>query len=232
MKNVYNHIDSFVCLFRFFIFRPKKHTDYVSSWINKWSILHMIILSICIMVHYEPSLINGTDVNIKSSFHVNNGTSIKHEYFSWFHYGEYFHFEFPKKNKTYLTSNHNNDLFIFALDWCSSSSRFLNNANSYTLMNQSVILPILICCGILIIGFFLFYNLNEKTPKSSTNACSLHFWHGLVALSMFVGSSIYNQWISSFICRPVEILYDRRFTSILGVQMLGFILCLPMAYGL
>ncbi|CAF1434280.1 unnamed protein product [Adineta steineri] len=81
----------------------------------------------------------------------------------------------------------------------------------------------------LIIGLlFYYFTLNKK----SINDKSLNFWYGLLVLSMFVGSSICNQWISLLICRPVEILYDKRFTSILGVQMISFIACIHLAYGL
>jgi hypothetical protein len=68
--------------------------------------------------------------------------------------------------------------------------------------------------------------------KKQTNHNSSDFWYGLLVLGMFVGSSICNQWISSLTCRPVEILYDKRFTSILGVQMIGFVACIHWAYGL
>ncbi|CAF1006730.1 unnamed protein product [Rotaria sordida] len=68
--------------------------------------------------------------------------------------------------------------------------------------------------------------------KKRTNDNSLHFWYGLLVLGMFVGSSICNQWISALTCRPIEMLYDKRFTSILGVQMISFIACVHVAYGL
>jgi hypothetical protein len=80
----------------------------------------------------------------------------------------------------------------------------------------------------LIIGLLFHFTLYEK----STNDNNLKFWYGLLVLSLFVGSSICNQWISSLTCRPVEILYDKRFTSILGAQMIGFVACIHLAYGL
>ncbi len=80
----------------------------------------------------------------------------------------------------------------------------------------------------LIIGLLFYFTLYGK----STNGNSLNFWWGLSVLGMLVGSSICNQLISSLTCRPVEILYDERFTSILGVQMIAFITCIHFAYGL
>ncbi len=113
-------------------------------------------------------------------------------------------------------------------DWCSSSSRFLNNTHSYAVIDQSVSLLSGACYIILIIGLLFYFTSNKK----STNNKSLNFWYGLLVLSMFVGSSICNQWISSLTCRPVEILYDKKFTSILGMQMISFIASIHMAYGL
>jgi len=113
-------------------------------------------------------------------------------------------------------------------DWCSSSPHPLNTASSYAVVDQSLILLGGICYIMLIIGFLLYFILNGKL----TNDTSLSFWYGLLVLGMFIISSICNQLISSLICRPVEILYEKRFTSILGVQMIGFIACIHFAYGL
>jgi hypothetical protein len=51
-------------------------------------------------------------------------------------------------------------------------------------------------------------------------------------VGLFIGLSIFNQWISSVTCRPVQMMYDERYTLMLVMQMLGFIACLHFAYGL
>jgi hypothetical protein len=113
-------------------------------------------------------------------------------------------------------------------DWCSSSSHFLNNTSSYAIVDQSVLLLCGTCFIMLIIGLFLHPIFNEKL----TNDNNSNFWFGLLVFSMFVGSSICNQLISSLTCRPIEILYDKRYTSILGVQILSFLICVHFAYSL
>jgi hypothetical protein len=113
-------------------------------------------------------------------------------------------------------------------DWCSSSSHFLNNTGSYTVVDQSVPFLFGTCYIMFIIGLFLHSIFNEKT----INDKSSNFWFGLLVLGMFVGSCICNQLISSFTCRPIEIAYDKRFTSILGVQILSFLISIHFAYGL
>jgi len=116
------------------------------------------------------------------------------------------------------------NFFPCFLDWCSSSSRFLNNTNSYAVADKSVIILGGSCYIMLIMVLVFYFTLHKKR--------CLHFWYGLLVLGMFVGSSICNQWISSLTCRPIEMLYDKRFTSILGVQMISFIACVHLAYGL
>ena len=120
------------------------------------------------------------------------------------------------------------EFFPCLLDWCSSSSRFLNNTNSYAVVDKSVIILGGSCYIMLIMVLVFYFTLHKKR----TNDNSLHFWYGLLILGMFVGSSICNQWISSLTCRPIEMLYDKRFISILGVQMISFIACVHVAYGL
>jgi hypothetical protein len=65
----------------------------------------------------------------------------------------------------------------------------------------------------------------EITPKKP------FFWFGMITLVMFVGSSVSNQLISSFTCRPVEMMYDRRYASMIGTQIFVFIASLHFAYG-
>jgi len=106
--------------------------------------------------------------------------------------------------------------------------RHLISLTIITVVDKSVIILGGICYIMLIMVLVFYFTL----PKKRTNDNRLHFWYCLLVLGMFVGSSICNQWISSLTCRPIEMLYDKRFTSILGVQMISFIACVHLAYGL
>ncbi|CAF0839880.1 unnamed protein product [Rotaria sordida] len=53
------------------------------------------------------------------------------------------------------------------------------------------------------------------------------------SLYIFIGlviSILCNQLVSAFACRSIDILYDIRFTSIIIVQIVGFIVCLIFAF--
>jgi hypothetical protein len=43
---------------------------------------------------------------------------------------------------------------------------------------------------------------------------------------ILVVSSICNQLISSFTCRPFQIIYDRSFMSMIFIQIIAFLFCL------
>ncbi|CAF0903308.1 unnamed protein product [Rotaria sordida] len=54
-----------------------------------------------------------------------------------------------------------------------------------------------------------------------------------ICLYIFIGlviSILCNQLVSAFACRSIDILYDIRFTSIIIVQIVGFIVCLIFAF--
>jgi hypothetical protein len=83
---------------------------------------------------------------------------------------------------------------------------------------------------VLTIALLIYFTLNQNLSKRSIHK-SLLFWRDMLTLGLFVGSFIFNQWISSLTCRPVQLMYDERYTLLLIVQMLGFIACLHLAYG-
>ena len=55
--------------------------------------------------------------------------------------------------------------------------------------------------------------------------CSINFFCSM-------GSHICMELVSAFTCRPIEVLYDVRFTSMLAAQLFSFIGCLLFAYKL
>jgi len=84
---------------------------------------------------------------------------------------------------------------------------------------------------VLIIALLIYFTLNENLAKQSAHK-SLLFWRDMLTVGLFIGLFIFNQWISSVTCRPVQMMYDERYTLMLVMQMLGFIACLHFAYGL
>ena len=126
----------------------------------------------------------------------------------------------------------NQGLSVRMLDWCSPSSRFLNNTSSSVIEDHSVIDLFIIFCVISIMGLLIYFYLNEKVMQWSTNGSNLHFVPVLFALTLFAILSFVNQSLSSLICRPVEILYNSQFSSMLGIQLYGFLISLLGAYSL
>ncbi len=118
------------------------------------------------------------------------------------------------------------------MTWGKKSLTCPSLTNSYASINQSLIALGVACCMMFIIGLVLYFTLHEQHTEPSINHHNLQFWHGLLALAMFFGSSVCNKLISSLTCPPVEILYDQRFTSLLAVQMIGFLSSLHLAFGL
>jgi len=82
---------------------------------------------------------------------------------------------------------------------------------------------------VLIMAFLIYFTLNENSTTKAAHKSSF-FWRDMLTLGLFIGLSIFNQWISSVPCRPVQIIYDQRYTLMLVVQILGFIACLHFAY--
>jgi hypothetical protein len=49
---------------------------------------------------------------------------------------------------------------------------------------------------------------------------------------LFVISSVCNQMVSATACRPIEILYNLRYISMIMVQLVGFFICLLFSFFL
>ena len=78
------------------------------------------------------------------------------------------------------------------------------------------------------IGLIAYFKWRKKLIQNP----SLYVWHGLYILIMLSSSSICNQLFSALNCRPIEMIYDKRFNTMAGMQMFAFIMSLHLAYTL
>jgi hypothetical protein len=56
------------------------------------------------------------------------------------------------------------------------------------------------------------------------------FGHPFLALILMVVGCVFHQLASAMTCRPVKMLYDFRYTSMLVVQLMGFASSVLFAY--
>jgi uncharacterized membrane protein (UPF0182 family) len=95
-------------------------------------------------------------------------------------------------------------------------------------MDQSVTILYTTCFLLFIIGILLYI----VSIKLQTNHKGSFFSFGMIILFIFVGSNICNQLISSFTCRPVQILYEKRYISMIATQIFISTTSLHFAYGI
>ncbi|CAF3183301.1 unnamed protein product [Rotaria socialis] len=112
---------------------------------------------------------------------------------------------------------------------CSSSSLISpENIHSYTSMN--LIIMLLYIGSILsnLLAQYLYsYASHDRIVKHYPWVC---WCRKIIICLAFV--SIFNQLVNTLACRPIDILYDIRFTSMLIVQIFGFFMCLIYAFFL
>ena len=120
-------------------------------------------------------------------------------------------------------------LHLSFLEQCPPQAILLNSTSSYEAMNR-LIDHLQLACYVLFIMPILFYaalyghGMTQSVLRRST------FRVGIFMLSLFAASSICHQLISSFACRPIEILFDWRYMSMIGMQIFAFLVCLQHAY--
>ena len=107
-------------------------------------------------------------------------------------------------------------------------STSIDNINSYNFMK------ILVAC--LCIGSYIFIVMAEMIYRSASenpleNPYMWFCWCRKVLIYL-VAWSICHQLATALACRPMEILYDLRYTSMLIVQTIGFFICLLFAFFL
>lgn len=96
-------------------------------------------------------------------------------------------------------------------------------------MIQTYILLTITCSLVLIFACFLYFTLNHHSTNQSSYT-NLHFSLDILTLGVFIGSAVFNQWITSTTCRPIQIIDDDKHTLILVVQILSFIAILHFSY--
>ena len=113
------------------------------------------------------------------------------------------------------------------LDRCSLSlTAPVNNVSSHIYMN---ILNFFLCGVIitLIIPMNInFHDIPDNHLENSYRTFRL-YRNVLICLAL---SCLCNQLVSAFACRPIDILYSIRFTSMIIVQAVGFFVCLVFAF--
>jgi hypothetical protein len=112
---------------------------------------------------------------------------------------------------------------------CPPQAILLEKIGSYEAMNQWVDRLHLACYVLFVIPILLYATLYALGMPPSLYRRSF-FWMGILMLSLFTSSSICHQLATSFACRPIEIIFDWRFMSMLGMQMFAFLVCLHHAY--
>lgn len=117
--------------------------------------------------------------------------------------------------------------YLFA-ERCSLLSIPAEKIDSYKYMS---VLIVFICGGFQI---FIAAAYVESTPSSREHLENPYKWFCWCRkiLIYLVCSSILHQLASALACRPMEILFDLRYTSMLFVQMGGFFICLFFAFFL
>ena len=113
-----------------------------------------------------------------------------------------------------------------SLDRCSYAGTVLNNTTSYEIINRSVDLLSVSHCVLLLMSILVRVIIAGRDTREF-NHWKRFLWFELVILAM---SSIGSQLISSFTCRPVDVIYDFNFMSMIVMQMIGFIATLSYTY--
>jgi hypothetical protein len=127
-----------------------------------------------------------------------------------------------------LLSNFCTGIYVF-IERCSLSLTVpVDNISSYMYMN---VINITLCFGSLILISLVQSFFSDVSPKYLENPYRWFCWCRKI-LIFFVGSSICNQVVSATACRPIEIIYDLRYISMIMVQLIGFFTCLLFAFFL
>jgi len=110
---------------------------------------------------------------------------------------------------------------------CSSSSLIsLYNIRSYTSMT---LLIILLYVGSLLLSALAQSFYSYACPVQLVKPYRWICWCRKIFICL-VGASICNQLVNALACRPIEILYEIRYSSMLIVQIFGYVICLLFAF--
>ncbi|CAF3665442.1 unnamed protein product [Rotaria socialis] len=185
-------------------FGLKTHMNQMFDWCNKFRIIHVKILLVCMFFGYWLPLMNSTSAEMLelSSYSINGSLTKDEEFYR----------AYAKRCLLVPPSL----LSVTSID----------NINSYKSMKILIVL--------LIGGSYIFMMGAHiiSTPESDFPLENPYMWFCwcLKILIYLVGSSICHQLASALACRPMEILYDLRYISMLIMQISGFFICLSFAF--
>jgi hypothetical protein len=117
--------------------------------------------------------------------------------------------------------------FYLFIERCSLSiTNSVENISSHISMN---ILNVFQCSAM--VGLILYMGrLYLHVPSDYFDNYYQWFRLSLNILIYLAASCICNQLVSAFACRPMNILYDFRFASMIIVQIVGFLICLVFTF--
>ncbi|CAM4843298.1 unnamed protein product [Rotaria magnacalcarata] len=110
----------------------------------------------------------------------------------------------------------------------SPTKNHIKNIHSYTSMN--IINSILCLCSMISMVLAQWF-FKEVSPVHFSNLYRWFCWCRKILIYL-ICSSIFNQLASAAACRPIEILYDLRYQSMIIVQLVGFFICLLFSFFL
>ncbi|CAF3277144.1 unnamed protein product [Rotaria socialis] len=184
------------------LLQQKNKLNLITNLFDKWYSVHCVILSICIWNYFELFITSRRNTTVDLMYFKYNKSLIEYE-----------------------------NSYSMQSEWCFSSATFLNHTKSYAMVDKSVDVLYATCFLLMIVGILLYVASFKQQCIRQITDCRVLFRLRLTTLFMIVGSSISNQLISAFTCRPIEMLYDKRYTLIIGTQMLVLIASLHFAYG-
>jgi hypothetical protein len=118
--------------------------------------------------------------------------------------------------------------YIFIVRCSSTSLISIDDIHSYTSMNLLIILLYVVSILLSVLAQWLYSHVSrDQFVKPYRWFC----WCRKILICL-AGSSICSQLVNALACRPIGTLYDIRYTSMLIVQIYGFVVCLLFAFFL
>lgn len=118
--------------------------------------------------------------------------------------------------------------YLFAEECTPSSPVCATKIRSYLFMR---ILVGFLYGGSYILVIQMFPLFKGISYDQLVNPCQWFCWCRKILIYLVI-SSICNQLGSILICRPIDILYDVRYISMIIVQIIGFVICLLFTFFL
>ncbi|CAF2150444.1 unnamed protein product [Rotaria magnacalcarata] len=187
-------------------FGVKIRINRMFKWCNKLRYMHMLILVFCTHIGFWLPLMSNTSTETMelSTNRINVSLAVNEIY-----------------DRAYAKR-------CLSLPPSLLLSTSIDNIRSYSSMS---ILIVFLCFGSesLILVAQMVYDSVSRDQLD--NPYKWFCWCRKV-LILLVGSSLFHQLSTALACRPMDILYDFRYTSMLIVQITGFFICLLFAFFL